>query len=96
MRANSRESMQKTDRFLKRQAETQQSKRECDAAHESAKASRVELGRILASDEGKFATVNEIMAERFRAPYPARSTIGVASLPRGAQVEIDAILHLAP
>ena len=63
MRANSRESMQKTDRFLKRQAETQQSKRECDAAHESAKASRVELGRILASDEGKFATVNAKLRE---------------------------------
>lgn len=45
-------------------------------------------------DLGKFSTVNDIMAARFRAPYPARATIGVASLPRGAQVEIDAILHL--
>jgi len=34
------------------------------------------------------------MAARFQAPFPARATVGVASLPRGAQVEIDAILHL--
>jgi len=45
-------------------------------------------------DLGKFSTVNDMMAARFQAPFPARATIGVAALPRGAQVEIDAILHL--
>jgi len=38
--------------------------------------------------------VNEIMALYCAKPYPARSTIGVASLPRGAQVEIECVLHL--
>ena len=47
-------------------------------------------------DMGYFARVNEIMAGYFRAPYPARAAVGVASLPRGALVEIEAILVLAP
>jgi reactive intermediate/imine deaminase len=46
------------------------------------------------TDLGRFAKVNEIMAELIAAPYPARSTIGVTSLPRGAQFEVDAILVL--
>lgn len=50
---------------------------------------------IYLTDLGNFARVNEIMASRFSEPYPARVTIGVASLPRGALVEIDAILELA-
>ena len=45
-------------------------------------------------DLGNFALVNEIMAGYFREPYPARAAIGVASLPKGAQVEMDAILEL--
>jgi reactive intermediate/imine deaminase len=45
-------------------------------------------------DLGNFTAVNAVMAEYCQPPYPARSTIGVASLPRGAQVEIDAILQL--
>ncbi len=47
-------------------------------------------------DLGNFAKVNEVMAQYLRQPYPARVAIGVASLPRGAAVEIDAILHLPP
>ena len=43
-------------------------------------------------DIGQFAVVNEIMQQYFRAPFPARSTVGVASLPRGAQFEVDAIM----
>jgi reactive intermediate/imine deaminase len=53
----------------------------------------VRVGIYLA-DLGNFAQVNAVMADYFKEPYPARSTIGVASLPRGAQVEIDAILQL--
>jgi len=45
-------------------------------------------------DLDDFAAVNAVMADYFDAPYPARSTIGVASLPRGAQVEVDAVLVL--
>ena len=49
---------------------------------------------IFLTDLGNFAKVNEIMALYCAKPYPARSTIGVASLPRGAQVEIECVLHL--
>jgi reactive intermediate/imine deaminase len=49
---------------------------------------------IFLTDLGNFAKVNEIMALYCDKPYPARSTIGVASLPRGAQVEIECVLHL--
>lgn len=46
------------------------------------------------TDLGRFAVANAIMAELVPAPYPARSTIGVASLPRGAQFEVEVILVL--
>lgn len=47
---------------------------------------------IFLTDLGNFGLVNEVMSERFTAPYPARAAIGVASLPKGAQVEMEAIL----
>jgi len=47
---------------------------------------------IYLTDLSHFATVNEIMATYFEEPYPARAALGVASLPRGAAVEADAIL----
>ena len=47
---------------------------------------------IYLTDLGDFAAVNAVMAEYFTAPYPARSTIEASGLPRGAQVEVDAIL----
>lgn len=53
----------------------------------------VRLG-IYLTDLGDFAAVNEIMKDYFKAPYPARSTIQVSALPRGATVEVDAILVL--
>ncbi len=43
-------------------------------------------------DLAHFPVVNELMARRFAEPYPARAAIGVAALPRGAQVEMDAIM----
>jgi reactive intermediate/imine deaminase len=49
---------------------------------------------VYLTDLANFALVNETMAGYFREPYPARAAVGVASLPRGAQVEIDAIMHL--
>jgi 2-iminobutanoate/2-iminopropanoate deaminase len=51
---------------------------------------------IYMTDLGAFAAVNEVYAEFFDSEPPARVTVGVASLPRGAQVEIDAIVALAP
>lgn len=45
-------------------------------------------------DLGHFAKVNEIMVTYFKEPFPARAAIGVASLPRGAQVEMEAIMVL--
>lgn len=47
---------------------------------------------IFLTDLQHFAKVNESMARYFSQPYPARAAIGVASLPRGAQVEMDGIL----
>lgn len=45
-------------------------------------------------DLGNFAEVNAIMAEYFQQPYPARAAVGVASLPRNAAVEMDAVMVL--
>ncbi len=49
---------------------------------------------VFLTDLTHFPLVNQIMAEYFEQPYPARAAIGVASLPKGAQVEMDAILVL--
>ena len=49
---------------------------------------------IYVTDMGNFPKVNEIMAQYFDPPYPARATVGVAALPKNAQVEIDAVLVL--
>ena len=49
---------------------------------------------IYLTDLGNFPKVNEVMAQYFDKPYPARTTLGVAQLPRGAQVEIECVLHL--
>ncbi len=55
---------------------------------------RVVRVTIYLVDLAQFPKVNEIMATYFKEPFPARVTVGVSSLPRGAQVEIDAIMHL--
>jgi len=49
---------------------------------------------VYLTDLAHFAKVNEIMAIYCAKPYPARAAVGVAQLPRGAQVEIECILHL--
>jgi reactive intermediate/imine deaminase len=51
---------------------------------------------VYLTDLANFGKVNEAMAACFREPYPARAAVGVASLPRGAAVEIDAVMHLPP
>ncbi len=49
---------------------------------------------VFLTDLGNFTRLNDIMATYFTEPYPARAAVGVASLPRGALVEIDAVMHL--
>ena len=49
---------------------------------------------IFMTDLAHFATVNQIMEEYFPEPWPARATVGVAHLPRGARVEVECILHV--
>ena len=49
---------------------------------------------VFLTDLGNFSIVNEIMATYFTEPYPARAAIGVDSLPKGAEIEMDAVLEL--
>jgi reactive intermediate/imine deaminase len=55
---------------------------------------RVVRVTVYLTDLANFTKVNEVMASYFNEPYPARAAVGVASLPRGSQVEIDAIMFL--
>jgi len=63
------------------------------AVLEAAGASFGEVVRvgIYLKDLGDFVAVNDVMKQYFAEPYPARSTIGVAALPRGAAIEVDVI-----
>ena len=49
---------------------------------------------IYMTNLGDFASVNQVMAEYFSEPYPARATVGVAALPLGVEVEVEAVLGL--
>ena len=49
---------------------------------------------IFLTDMANFAEVNEVMAEFFKQPYPARAAVGVKELPKGVPVEIEAVLEL--
>lgn len=49
---------------------------------------------VFLPDLGHFALVNEVMAEYFQPPYPARAAVGVAALPKGSAVEMDAVMEL--
>jgi reactive intermediate/imine deaminase len=56
--------------------------------------SRVVKLNVYLVDLKHFALVNQVMAQYFREPYPARAAVGVAALPRGAQIEMDCVAHL--
>lgn len=56
--------------------------------------SQVAKLNVFLVDLGHFQLVNKIMSEYFREPYPARAAIGVAALPKGAQVEMDCVVEL--
>lgn len=47
---------------------------------------------VYLTDLGHFPLINQVMAEYFQAPYPARAAVGVAALPKGAAVEMDAVM----
>ena len=49
---------------------------------------------VFLTDLKNFPQVNEVMAQYFKEPYPARAAVGVSALPRGAQVEMDAVMVL--
>ena len=51
---------------------------------------------VFLTDLGHFPLVNQVMADYFQEPYPARAAVGVAALPKGAAVEMDAVLVLQP
>lgn len=78
----------------------QQVRRVFDNLQAVCQAAGGELGDIVKlnvflTDLSHFPLVNEIMSEYFSEPYPARAAIGVAALPKGAGVEMDAVMHLA-
>lgn len=64
----------------------------CEAAGGSL--SRIVKLNVYLTDLNHFPLINEAMSRYFSAPYPARAAIGVAALPRGSQVEMDAIMVL--
>jgi reactive intermediate/imine deaminase len=49
---------------------------------------------VFLTDLSHFPMVNQVMSEYFQQPYPARAAVGVAALPKGAEVEMDAIMEL--
>lgn len=51
---------------------------------------------VYLTDLNNFPVVNDIMGDYFQQPYPARAAVGVAALPKGAQVEMDAVMILPP
>ncbi len=55
---------------------------------------QVVKANVYLTDLKHFALVNQVMAEYFREPYPARAAVGVAALPRGAEVEVECIVAL--
>ncbi|KPV39098.1 endoribonuclease [Thiohalorhabdus denitrificans] len=51
---------------------------------------------VYLTDLAKFEVVNEVLDDYFLEPYPARAALGVAALPKGAEVEMEAIMHVEP
>ena len=70
--------------------------RNLSAVAEAAGGSLVDIVKlnVYLTDLSHFPVVNEVMAEHFDQPYPARAAVGVADLPKGAQVEMDAVMVL--
>ena len=78
------------------EAQVRQSFRNLDAVARAAGGSMAHAVKftLFLTDLAQFSTVNQIMSEVVPQPYPARSTVGVASLPKGALFEVEAVLVL--
>lgn len=78
------------------EAQVRQAFRNLEAVAQAAGATLAQAVKftLFLTDLGQFGKVNQIMAEVVPQPYPARSTVGVASLPKGAQFEVEAIFVL--
>jgi reactive intermediate/imine deaminase len=79
------------------EAEARQVFRNLGAICEAAGGSLADIAKlnIYLTDLSYFGTVNELMSEVFGEPYPARAALGVAALPKGAAVEMDAVVDLS-
>jgi reactive intermediate/imine deaminase len=88
--------MQMVDGDIKAQIE--QVLKNLQAVAEAAEGSLAEFVKVnvFLTDLSNFPIVNEVMSRYFQQPYPARAAVGVAALPKGAQVEMDAIMVLKP
>lgn len=77
-------------------AEIHQVFRNLSAVAQAAGGSLADVAKlnVFLTDLTHFPAVNEVMAEYFQQPYPARAALGVAALPKGARVEMDAIMVL--
>jgi reactive intermediate/imine deaminase len=78
------------------EAQTDRAFRNLRAVAEAAGGSLTDVVKLtlFLTDLGHFPKVNEIMQAHFSQPYPARSTIGISSLPRGALFEVEAVMVL--
>lgn len=76
--------------------QTRQVFRNLTAIAEAAGGSLNDVAKVnlFLTDLGNFVKVNEVMAEFFEQPYPARAAVGLSELPKGAEVEADAIMVL--
>ena len=74
--------------------QTRQIFRNLSAVAEAAGGSLADVAKVhvFLTDLANFPMINQVMAEFFTQPYPARAAIGVAALPKGAEVEVDAIM----
>ena len=78
------------------EAQVDRAFRNLEAVAEAAGGSLSDVAKLtlFLTDLAHFPKVNEIMQSRFAQPFPARSTVGVSSLPRGAQFEVEAVMVL--
>lgn len=90
------DTMQMVDGDIKAQIE--QVLKNLQAVAEAAGGSLAEFVKVnvFLTDLSNFPIVNEVMSRYFQQPYPARAAVGVAALPKDAQVEIDAIMVIKP
>ena len=80
------------------EAQTEQALRNIEAVLKAARSSLEDVVKttVFLTDLNDFAKMNEVFAKRFKAPFPARSTVQVVKLPRDAKIEIEAVAVVRP